>query len=36
MWCVQELDYLPVIIEQYKKGDLIMRAVLSSYTPVKS
>jgi len=33
MWCVQELDYLPVIIEQHRKGDLIMRAVLSSYTP---
>jgi hypothetical protein len=36
MWCVQELDYLPVIIEQHKKGDLIMRAVLSSYSPVKT
>jgi hypothetical protein len=36
MWCVQELDYLPVIIEQHRKGDLKMRAVLSSYSPIES
>jgi hypothetical protein len=36
MWCVQELDYLPVIIEQHRKGDLKMRAVLSSYSPIKT
>ena len=36
MWCVQELDYLPVIIEQRRKGDLKMRAVLSSYSPLKT
>lgn len=36
MWCVQELDYLPVIIEQHRKGDLKMRAVLSSYSPAKT
>lgn len=36
MWCVKELDYLPVIIEQHHKGDLKMRAVLSSYSPVKT
>ena len=34
MWCVQELDYLPVIIEQRRKGDLKMRAVLTSYSPI--
>lgn len=32
-WCVEELDYLPVIIEQHRKGKLRVRAVLSKYTP---
>jgi hypothetical protein len=36
MWCVQALDYLPVIIEQHRKGDLKMRAVLTSYSPIKT
>lgn len=36
MWCVEELDYLPVIIEQHRKGDLKMRAVLNSYSPVQT
>ncbi len=34
MWCVAELDYLPVIIEQHRKGKLKMRAVLSDYSPL--
>jgi len=33
LWCVEELDYLPVIIEQHRKGKLKMRATLSRYTP---
>ncbi len=33
LWCVEELDYLPVIIEQHRKGKLRVRAVLSRYTP---
>ena len=33
LWCVKELDYLPVLIEQHKKGKLRVRAVLSKYTP---
>ncbi len=33
MWCVEELDYLPVIVEQRRKGKLQMRAVLERYTP---
>ncbi len=33
MWCVAELDYLPVIIEQHRKGKLNFRATLVSYTP---
>ena len=33
MWCVKELDYLPVIVEQHRKGKLQMRAELSVYTP---
>ena len=34
MWCVAELDYLPVIIEQHRKGKLRMRAELTKYSPV--
>ena len=33
LWCVPELDYLPVIIEQHRKGKLRMRATLRSYSP---
>lgn len=33
LWCVEELDFLPVIIEQHRKGKLRVRAVLRSYTP---
>jgi hypothetical protein len=33
LWCVEELDYLPVIIEQHRDGKLKMRATLSRYTP---
>ena len=36
MWCVKELDYLPVIIEQHRKGKLKMRAVLSTYAPLQT
>jgi hypothetical protein len=31
LWCVPELEYLPVIIEQHRKGKLNLRAVLASY-----
>jgi hypothetical protein len=34
LWCVAELGYLPVIIEQHKNGKLRVRAVLDSYTPL--
>lgn len=33
LWCVEELDYLPVVIEQHRKGKLKFRAMLVSYTP---
>ena len=33
LWCVEELDYLPVIIEQHRKGKLKFRATLVQYTP---
>ena len=33
LWCVEELDYLPVIIEQHRKGKLKVRATLRNYTP---
>lgn len=34
LWCVEELGYLPVIIEQHRKGKLRVRAVLTAYSPV--
>lgn len=33
LWCAQELGYLPVIIEQRRKGKLNFRATLVKYTP---
>ena len=33
LWCAKELDYLPVVIEQHRKGKLKFRATLVSYTP---
>jgi hypothetical protein len=33
LWCVKELDYLPVIIEQHQDGKLKFRAKLVKYTP---
>lgn len=33
MWCAPDLGYLPVIIEQHRKGKLNFRATLTSYTP---
>ncbi|GEM_PF-512791 len=33
LWCVPELDYLPAIIEQHRKGKLKMRATLERYVP---
>ncbi|MFT5500034.1 MAG: hypothetical protein ACI88G_000160 [Woeseiaceae bacterium] len=33
MWFAQELGYLPVMIEQHRKGKLKVRAVLSNYVP---
>ena len=35
MWCVEELGYLPVIIEQTRKGKLKFRASLTKYKAVK-
>jgi len=34
LWCVEELGYLPVIIEQHRKGKLRLRAVLTKYSPL--
>ena len=34
LWCVKELDYLPVIIEQHRKGKLRLRAELKEYAPL--
>jgi hypothetical protein len=33
LWCAADLGYLPVIIEQHRKGKLNFRATLTSYTP---
>lgn len=32
LWCVEELGFLPVIIEQHRKGKLRVRATLRRYT----
>jgi hypothetical protein len=31
LWCAIELDYLPVVIEQHRDGELRVRAVLTEY-----
>lgn len=33
LWCVEELGYLPAIIEQHRNGKLNFRATLVSYSP---
>ena len=33
LWCVEELGFLPVLIEQHRKGKLRMRASLTEYVP---
>lgn len=34
LWCVEELGYLPVMIEQYRDGKLRVRASLKHYEPI--
>ncbi len=34
LWCAEELGYLPVIIEQHRKGKLKFRASLVKYAPI--
>lgn len=36
LWCVEELDYLPAVIEQHRKGKLNFRATLEAYEPAPS
>ncbi len=36
LWCVEELGYLPVIIEQYRKGKIKGRVVLDQYVAAAS
>ena len=33
LWCARELGYLPVVIEQHRKGKLNFRATLTEYSP---
>jgi hypothetical protein len=33
LWCVEEYGFLPVIIEQHRKGKLRVRATLRNYSP---
>jgi hypothetical protein len=35
LWCVEELGYLPVIIEQRRLGKLKARSVLAKYLPIE-
>lgn len=34
LWCAAQLGYLPVVIEQHRKGKLRVRATLSEYAPI--
>ena len=34
LWLAPELDYLPVLIEQYRRDELKVRATLRNYTPL--
>ena len=36
LWCAPSLGYLPVVIEQYRKGKLGGRVVLSSYSKLEA
>lgn len=36
LWCVEELGFIPVVIEQHRKGKLRMRAELQTYTALTS
>ncbi len=36
LWCVEELGFLPVIIEQHRLGKLKVRAALSKYSPASA
>lgn len=33
LWCAPDLDYLPVVIEQHRKGKLNFQATLTKYNP---
>lgn len=33
LWCAPQLDYLPIVIEQHRKGKLNFRATLTKYSP---
>ena len=35
LWCAEELGYLPVLIEQHRKGELKVRASLTGYQPAQ-
>ena len=34
LWCAPKLDYLPVVIEQQRKGKVTFRASLTEYVPL--
>ncbi len=36
LWCVEELGFLPVIIEQHRKGKLRVQAKLREYSPIST
>ena len=35
LWCVEELDFLPVLIEQHRHGERRMSAQLRDYSPIE-
>jgi hypothetical protein len=34
LWCAPDLDFLPVVIEQHRKGKLNFSASLTKYVPL--
>ena len=36
MWCAEALDFLPVVIEQHRKGKLNFKATLTHYVPIST
>jgi hypothetical protein len=36
LWLAPDLDYLPILIEQYRKDEIQVRATLNTYRPLEA